>query len=176
MGAMLLWPGAAFAGQREAVILGRAFAYDYNLHTHAGSSLVLAVVYNPHDSDSVASGSRWYDDFQALAGVKIQGMPLKVIRLAYASPSQLQSAVQSQGIDILFICGGLEDSVGTITSTSHSGKVLTVGATDALVRAGLALGVFSDDGQVKILVNLPAAGKEGVSFSSDLLRLAQIIR
>lgn len=171
-----LWPTAARAGEREAVILGRAFAYDYNLKSRAGGALVLGVVFNPQDSNSQSAADAWFESFKALAGVKIQGLPLKVIRVPFSGAAALHASVQNQGIDILFVCDGLESSLSAINGLSHAEKVLTVAATEPMVEQGLALGVFANSGKVEIVVNLPAAGLEGVSFSSDLLRLARIIR
>jgi hypothetical protein len=166
----------AQAGEREAVILGRAFAYDYNLKSRAGEALVLGVAFNPQDSSSQSAADAWFDSFKALAGVKIQGLPLKIIRVPYSNAGALHASVQGQGIDILFVCNGLEAALSAISGLSHAEKVLTVAATQAMVEQGLALGVFENGGKVEIVVNLPAAGKEGVTFSSDLLRLARIIR
>lgn len=171
-----LLPASSRAGEREAVILGRAFAYDYNLKSRAGGALVLGVLFNPQDSNSQAAADAWFTSFKALAGVKIQGLPLKIIRVPFSNVGALHASVESQGIDILFVCDGLEGSVGAINGLSHTEKLLTVAATQPMVEQGLALGVFESGGKVEIVVNLPAAGQEGVSFSSDLLRLARIIR
>jgi hypothetical protein len=175
-GALLLLPSPARAGEREAMILGRAFAYDYNLKSRAGDSLVLGVLFNPQDSSSQAAAETWFKSFKALAGVKIQGLPLKVVRVPFSNAGALHSSIQAQGIDILFVCDGLESQLGAIHGLSHAEKLLTVAATQPMVEQGLALGVFDAGGKVEIVVNLPAAAQEGVSFSSDLLRLARIIR
>jgi hypothetical protein len=55
-------------------------------------------------------------------------------------------------------------------------KVVTVGVSSDEVRAGLSIAVYLQAGKSKILVNLPASRKEGVMFSSDLLRLSEVIQ
>jgi hypothetical protein len=43
-------------------------------------------------------------------------------------------------------------------------------------RRGVALVVTAPEGKPAITVNLPASRLEGVDFSSDLLRLATVVR
>jgi hypothetical protein len=163
----------ASASSRAAVILGRAFAYDYNLKSRAGDDLVLAVLYSPQNPGA-ADG--WVDAFKGLDGVKIQGLSLKVVRVAYNGAAALRTEVTNQGIDILLVCDGLDGAVSAIQGLSRSAHLLTVADKEAFVEQGLSLGVFETDGKTEIVVNLPATGQEGVAFSSDLLRLARIIR
>jgi hypothetical protein len=173
LAALCLMPLSAQASSREAVILGRAFAYDYNLKSRAGDELVLAVLFNPQNA---SAADPWLESFKGLDGVKIQGLTFRVVRLAYTGAAALRTEVASQGIDILLVCDGLDGAVGSIEGLSRSAHLLTVAAKEAFVEQGLSLGVFETGGKTEIVVNLPATSQEGVAFSSDLLRLARIIR
>jgi hypothetical protein len=103
-------------------------------------------------------------------------LPFTVTKLAFDNPAGLKAAVASHGIDILLVCEGLEGDLSAIKEFSHGQKVLTVGSKEPHLSQGLSLGVFFEGDRNSIVVNVKAAGEEGASFSSELLRLAKVIR
>lgn len=164
---------AAHAGEeRKATILARAFSYDYSLKERAGKSVGLAVVHKPGSDNA----DEWVKAFKTLEGVTVQGLPLTVSKVAFEGADKLKAKIASDGLDIIFVCDGLESDLSTIKESVREKHVLSVGATEAMVQQGLTLGVFADGAKTVITVNLSAAGAEGVSFSSELLRLAKVIR
>ena len=174
---LLVIGGAAWAGyDRQAAIIVRALAYDYNLKERAGDSLVIAVLYKEGDGESATMADAWVKAFDSLSGVKVAGLPMSAIKMPFANAASLKAAIASKGIDVLFVSVGLDAEVGAIKDLSHALKVLTVGGKEAFVTQGLTLGVFAAADQSTIEVNLEAAGQENVSFSSDLLKHAKVIR
>lgn len=177
---MCLLPRIARADQvapdKQAVILARALAYDDNLRGRAGDALVVAVVFKPGQGGSESAADAMVRAFKAIEGVKVQNLPLRVVKLAYGGKDSLHSAVSSQGIDALYVCPGLEPDQGGIRDESRRDHVLTIAAREDQLTAGLSLGVFVYDGKTTITVNLPSSKEEGAAFSSELLRLARVIR
>ncbi|HXU74577.1 MAG TPA: YfiR family protein [Polyangia bacterium] len=164
------------APDKQAVILARALAYDDNLRGRAGDTLVVGVIFKPGAGGSESAADGMVRAFKALEGVKVQNLPLRVVKLAYSSKDALHSAVSSQGIDALYVCPGLEGDQGGIRDESHRDHILTIASREDQLSAGLSLGVFTYDGKTTIAVNLPVSKEEGASFSSELLRLARVIR
>ena len=103
-------------------------------------------------------------------------MPLHVVKIAYGGKDALHGAVSSQGIDALYVCPGLEGDQGGIREESRRDHILTIASREDQLTSGLSLGVFVFDGKTTITVNLPASKEEGAAFSSELLRLARVIR
>lgn len=161
---------------RQVLILSRALSYDGNLKQRAGGDLLIAVVgrNGAPASDSIAAAMS--EAFQALANVKVQGMPLRSIRIGYSTPAALESAIVAQGIDVLYICPGLEAELAVITGLCRKKRLLSFGSRVEHVERGLSLGVFTVEGRPTIVVNLAAAREEGAAFASDLLRLARVVR
>lgn len=178
--AVMLLPRIGLADQvapdKQAVILARALAYDDNLHSRAGSTLVVAVVFKPGAGGSESTADTMVRAFKAIEGVKVQNLPLHVIKLAYGGKDALHAAVSSQGIDALYVCPGLDGDQGNIRDESRRDHVLTIASREDQLNSGLSIGVFSVDGKTTITVNLPASKEEGAAFSSELLRLARVIR
>lgn len=161
---------------KQAVILTRAMAYDKDLRARAGSTLVIAIVYRPGAADSESTAADVLRAFKALEGVKVQDLPISVVKLAYTGKDALKSAITAQGIDALYCCPSLEPELGAVREVSHQQHVLTLASKEAFVQAGLSIGVFPKDGKPTILINLAASRDEGASFATELLRLATVLR
>lgn len=154
----------------------RAFSYDYSLKQRAGDAVVLAILYKPGSSSSEAAADTWAKAFKPGDGEKIQGLPFQLVRHGYEGADKLKSFVSEKGVDILVVCDGLEPDLSAIKDFSREKKLLTVATKEPFIQRGLSIGVFVDGDKHAIVVNLPAATQEGVTFSSDLLRLARVIR
>lgn len=179
LASIVMWAGVARADDLElksAPIMARAVAYDYNLKARAGTELVVAVLFKPGDAGSEATADRWLAAFSKLAGVKLQGLPLKAKKLPFTSGTQLSSEGHAQSIDVVLVGDGLDGDVGTISRIAQERQWLSIGTRERHVSSGLALAVFNEGGRNVISVSLPACEKQGVNFASDLLRLARVLR
>ena len=161
---------------KQAVILARALAYDDNLRGRAGDSLVVAVLFKAGAGGSESTADGMVRAFKAIEGVKVQNLPLRVVKLAYTGKDALHGAVTGQGIDAVYVCPGLEGDQGGIRDESRRDHIITIASREEQLNSGLSLGVFSFDGKTTITVNLPSSKDEGAAFSSELLRLARVIR
>jgi hypothetical protein len=161
---------------RQALILTRTLAYDNNLKSRAGDALVVAVVFRRGNPVSEAAAGPIFQGFRALEGVKVQDLPFHAVQLPYVGAAGLKSAVETQGIDVLYICPGLESDIAAIKEVSHHAHILTIGAKEEFVKSGLSLGVFVVDAKNTITVNLAATRDEGAAFAAELLRIGRVIR
>lgn len=161
---------------RQALILTRALSYDNNLRSRAGDTVVVAVLYRSGNGGSEAMADAAFKAFKALENVKIQDLPFRAVKVPFSSKESLKAAIGAQGIDALYACVGLEGDVGAIKEVSHKDHVLSIGAREEFVQGGLSLGVFLTDGKATITVNLQSSRDEGAALSSELLRLARVLR
>lgn len=168
--------GAQVPPEKQAVILARAISYDKELRSRAGSSLVIAVLYKPGAADSESTAAEVLRAFKSMEGIKVQELPLSVVKLPYSGKDALKSAIAAQGIDALYCCPSLDAELSAIREISHQAHVLTLASRQAFIQAGLSIGVFSSDGKPMIMVNLAASREEGAVLATELLRLATVIR
>jgi hypothetical protein len=96
--------------------------------------------------------------------------------LPYPGPDGLRKTIAGAGIDLLYVCDGLDGDIDAVKDITRQSKVLSVAAKREYVEKGLSFGVFEIDGKSTILLNLQASRLEGVSFASDLLRLVTVVR
>jgi len=158
------------------LILTRALAYDGNLKNRAGPELVIAVLGKAGNGASEQAAEAMTKAFKALGSVKVQGLPLKATRIAYAGPSSLTNAIDAQGIDVLYVSSGLDGDLATLLEVARDKQVITMGGKEEYISKGASLGVFTIDAKPTIFVNLTSSKREGAAFGSDLLRLAKVIR
>jgi hypothetical protein len=79
-------------------------------------------------------------------------------------------------VDILYLMPVRALDVEAITTFSRERKLLTLAMEPAYTAQGLSLGLRVHDNRPKFIINLNASEAEGADFSSQLLRLADIIR
>jgi hypothetical protein len=162
--------------ERQVPILTRALAYDENLRERAGDELVVAIVAKAGSKASEQGAEAVSKAFSGLAGIKVQGLPLKSTRLTFTSAAALATAIQNQGVDVLYICPGLESDLPGILEVTKKAHVLSMGSREDHINKGVSLGVFLIAAKPTICVNLAASKAEGAAFGSDLLRLAKVVR
>jgi hypothetical protein len=161
------------APEKRAVILVRALSYDSNLKMRAGNDLVLAVL-TRRPGDACATGMQ--RGFAVLGTPKVVGLPMRFTGLAYTAPEALAGAITQQGIDVLFLCDSLQPDLPAILEVARKHQVLTMGSSEEQVSRGTTLGVVFQEARLSLLVNLSAAKSVGAAFTSDLLRVARVIR
>jgi hypothetical protein len=161
---------------RQVVVVLRALAYDGNLKSRAGDTINIAVMHKKGNSSSEQMADAITQAFNARQSTLVAGLPIMITQIAYSSPDGLKKAIAGSGIDVLYICEGLEDDVDAIKEITRQTRALSVGAKPGYIEKGFSLGVFAMDGKCTILLNLQASRLEGVSFASDLLGLARVIR
>ena len=161
--------------ERQVKTLARALAYDENLPSRAGKSVVLAVLYKFGNPASEKEAAESFAQFAKLESYRLLGLPFHSVKLPFTTAELLDAAVGSQGIVALYVCPGMEDEIANIKRISRKHKTTTIASREEQV-AGLSLGVFSIDRNLTVIVNLPVSREEGARFSSDLLRLAKVIQ
>jgi hypothetical protein len=169
-------PPAGVPVERQVLILTRALAYDENLAQRAGDEFVVAVLSRAASAGADPTADAATTAFKNMAGVKIHGLPVRAIHLSYSGASTLAAAIDGEGIDALYLCPGVDGDVTAVLEVSRRKKVITMASKEQQVNKGAALGVFNVDNKPTIFVNLPGSKAEGAAFTSDLLRLAKVIR
>lgn len=174
------WGGAALVGlrparasaagnDRKAAIIARAISYERTLGTRSGASLRLGIAFAQGNNTSTRDSQAWLDGFASISDVTVNGNAIEVLTLAWGSgvPERL---------DVLLVCDGLQSQSSAIAAFTSSKRILSVGSVREYLDGDCTLGVFDVDGKPRITINLTAAEREKVKFSSRLLKLADVVR
>lgn len=162
--------------ERHATILVKALSYDEKFVERAGKEVVVAILYRAAEAGAADEAEAWRQAFAKLASLRFLGLPFRTLRLPLASPEQLAKGIAQEGVDALFVLGSSKEELGGIQKVARQQKVLTMASREEQVSAGLSLGVFVIDGKTSLLINMTASREEGAVFSSEILKLAKVIR
>jgi hypothetical protein len=166
----------AVSPTRRAIVIARVLAYDGALASRAGGTLVMGVLYKKGNAASEHGADESVKAFKPLESVMVASLPFRALAIPFTGGAALEAVIEKEGVDTLFLCEGLDADIPAIKLVSHKRKVLTLGTQEAQLKAGVALGVVTDNGKLQIVVNLPFSREEGAEFSSDLLRIARVIK
>ncbi len=160
---------------RQALILIRALAYDRNLTSRAGDELVVAVAYKFGDTTSKTAADKVTKAFKATKKLKIQGLPIRVVKVAIGR-DDLEQITADEGVDAIFLCPNMSGELATVTALSQRVGVTTLGASHDYSDRGVAIVVVAKNKKASLVVNLSSAKAEGMNLSSELLELAEVIK
>jgi hypothetical protein len=163
------------SGAKSALTLARALAYDANLRDRAGSTVVLTVLFRADHGASEKEAREVAKVFKSLESVTIAGLPFRVTSVPFVDAHALEASVVENGVDVVYLCPGLEDDLPAIKSVSRKKKILTMAGNEEFARLGASLAVETTD-RPRIVVNLKESREEGALFATGLLRLAKVIR
>lgn len=163
----------ALPAEVEAKLSGSVAAYDRTLHQRAGGKVVIAIVTNPADPDSLRAGSQLQAAFDGVD--TISGLPHEEFVLAYKSAPLLAEACVQRNVSIVFLSTGLDRVILPIVQALESTRVLTIAGSLPYVSNGVVLGFDLVSGRPKLVINLTSARKQGLEFRAELLRLARVI-
>jgi hypothetical protein len=104
----------------------------------------------------------------AVRGENIGGAPLVARRIG--------QPVDAAGCRILFVGNSESSQLPAIVNTIGTAAVLTVSDIPDFVRQGGIIEFIRDGNRVKFEINLAAAQRAGLSLSSDLLKVARVVR
>lgn len=162
---------------REAAILLRVLSYERTFPERVGGNLTVGIVYAQDSATSTTEAAAWKAAFLALADVRVNGMSAATVDLGLGAERTLAS-VEEHDVDLLVVCAGLgDDKWRSVLQAARHQRVLTASASAADARAQrTTLSVVADGNQHRMLVNLNVANEQRIRFSSQLLKLADLIQ
>jgi hypothetical protein len=178
---LVLWSAAAAAQDSAADVrakaLLRAVAYDNALPSRlADRDLVVGVAFDPARPSSVSEKIALVAALKKLGTFTIKTHRFVVVDVALSSGDDVKPALVDARVDVVYVTSELDATVPAIVAASREHGILTATGTVDHVKAGIALGLTVHGGRLKLTVNLPAAKRAQVDFSSQLLAIATVIR
>ena len=117
------------------------------------------------------------DETPALAHLdRIGGRPHQETVVPYAGAQALAQRCRAEKIAVVYFTPGFDDEVDALRQALADDNVLSLAAVSDYVQKGIVLGFELDTGEAQDLINLDQARRQGVNFSSDVLRLMTVYR
>ena len=106
--------------------------------------------------------------FDALEGKQIKGHTLTV--------KSVESAKDLESCQIVFVCASEKNRIAEIIGQLKDSRILTVGEIDGFAAQGGIINFISEHNKVRFEINLDAAKRLGLTISSELLKLARLVK
>jgi len=153
----------------------KILTFDWNLKARVGNEIVVGIVYQSKFRASLNVKDKMMNQATEYAIKKIENIPIRYISVDLDEVN-LVDAISSNKIDIIYVAPVRALGMGIITDLSRTQKILTLTGVPDYVESGISVGIGIRGEKPLIIINLPAAKAEGVDFSSQLLKLAKVIK
>jgi len=109
------------------------------------------------------------------------GTALDTIRNKPVDERKMEVSLLDMNADIrecnmLFIAAPAEKHLERIAALSRGAGMLTIGDTQGFAQRGAMVNFFVENGKIRFEINLEASRRAGLKISSQLLKLARIVR
>lgn len=159
---------------RQADLLVRVAAYDRSLPARAAGTVRVLLLSNPDDADSRGTAAQM--DALLRKNDKIAGLPCEIVGAAFPGATQLATRCKADKLSIVYLAQGLDGSVPEVARALDGVDVLTVGALERYVRAGVVLGFDLVSSKPTLVINLPQSKKQNVAIGAEVLHLMRVIQ
>lgn len=168
--ALVFWLAAGFslapglraqsASQREYEIKA---AYLYNF---------IKYVDWPISKDTVTIGVLGGNPF----GAALAPLNGKIVKGRRIVVKEIASVRDTQNCQIIFVSSSEKQRLQEIFENSKNGHVLTVGEMQGFAQDGGIINFIEENNKVRFEINADAARRTGLSISSELLKLAKLVK
>ncbi len=157
-------------------MLARIMTYDRNLKVRAGDTLVVGILYQGWYAPSLDARNQLGRAIDQSPFKRIRGLPVRYVSIDIGNALPSSNELTSHDIDVLYITPVSGTDIRAIATLCREAGMTSVTGVSEYVEQGVAIGITAGALQPTITVHLPAAKAEGADFSSQLLKLAQVIR
>ncbi|HEY6558867.1 MAG TPA: YfiR family protein [Polyangiaceae bacterium] len=158
----------------QAELISKLAAYDRNFSARARPTAVVLIVSRPGNPRSSLGAAVMKSEFAKLE--RIGGLPHRENVIPFEGAAALAKRCRAEGAAIVYLTPGLEDQVAEIQKALTGLDILSVSGVPESVPEGIVLGFELVSGKPKILLNLPQAKRQNVSFKADVLKLMKVYR
>lgn len=177
----ILLPAASLADEMavpteiQFPLLLKTLTFDRNLKSRVGDEIVIGLVYQSKFKASLNAKEQLTKVAKESSISSIEGIPIRLVAIDLEEAG-LESSLSKKEVDILYVAPLRALEIKAITEVSRAKQITTLTGVPRYVEKGLAVGIGTKEEKPEIIINLPAAKAEGADFSSQLLKLAKIIK
>ncbi len=151
----------------------KVMSFDRRFAGRAGSSLVIAVVYQRGNRASTIAKD---EALQAIAAApRAFGVVRRGVAIDLDAGGNLEARIRHQSADVVYVTPLRSADIGEIASAAQAAGASTWTGVADYMSHGIAVGVRLERDKPRIMINLNAARLQRCDFTSELLKLAQLV-
>jgi hypothetical protein len=157
-------------------IFMKILKYDKNLTAKIGSELVIGLLFQSGFRSSYLAKENFFKAMTDSPIKQFESRPIRCAVMDLDKEIRLEESISRFHVDVLYIAPLRAYDLASLLSIAQSLKLITLTGVPEYVGQGVAVGLQLKGDKPEILIYLAAAKAEGADFSSNLLKLARIIR
>ncbi len=151
----------------------KVMSFDRKFAGRAGSSLVIAVVYQRGNRESTIAKD---EALLAIAATpQAFGVSRRGVAIDLDARGDLAARIRERYADVVYVTPLRSADVRDIASAARGAGATTWTGVAAYMSQGIAVGVKLERDKPRIMINLVAARLQSCDFTSELLKLAQVL-
>jgi hypothetical protein len=158
----------------QVELLVKIAPYDRSLQQRANGGYHVLIVVKADDAAAEAAAGQVERRLEAVP--RLAGLPLQFERLTFTTAAALADRVRERKTAIAYFMPGLTGDMTRIREALAGVSVLSMSTLPEDVALGAVVGFDLVSSKPKLLVNLTQAHRQNVNLSSDVLRIATVLR
>lgn len=126
----------------------------------------------PSYGDTITIGVLGYDPF----GTALAPLNSKVVKGRRLVIRHFDSVREAQQCQIIFVSSSEKQRLQEIFESLRFARVLTVGETQGFADGGGIINFIEENNKIRFEINAEAARRTGLNISSELLKLARLVK
>lgn len=151
----------------------KVMTFDRRFAGRTGSSLVIAVVYQRGNRASTVAKD---EALKVIAGApRAFGVVRRGVAIDLDARGDLEARLRHQSADVVYVTPLRSADVRDVAAAARDAGASTWTGVAEYMSQGIAVGVRLERDKPRIMINLEAARLQKCDFTSELLKLAQLV-
>lgn len=160
----------------QVSLFTKILSFERITRSKVSNELVVLVLYQKNFRNSLNAKNAVEKQLDGKSLSEFSGASAKVLTFALDSDSDLRQFLSRNKVNFIYVAPLRAYDIDNIISISRSKKILTGSGVAEYVNNGLSIGIGVRSEKPEIIINLTAAKLEGAELSSQLLKMARIIK
>jgi hypothetical protein len=155
-------------------LLLKIITFDKEFHNKFENKVVIGILYQENFRTSEEMKNELVKIIKE-RNYSVEGKKVEYVLLDISNNNDIYGIINNSNINIIYVLTLKGVNVEDITRVTKKEKILTYAAMPQYVQKGIAVGIDTKGGKPLIVINLKSAKQEGAEFTSQLLKLSEII-
>ena len=153
----------------------KVMTFDRNLEKRSGGELVVGVLFQSRFRRSLSVKNEFFGCLEKMPRDTLGQLPVKFEAIDLSETADWQAEASARHVNVLYLAPLRAIDVKEIFHVSQSRRWVTWTGVIEYVDAGCSFGIVLKGDRSSIKINLAASRSEGMDFSSQLLKLVQVV-
>jgi hypothetical protein len=160
---------------QQLPLLVKVLLFDKQVHEEK-SEYVIGIIFQHSVEESKAMNTDILMLNDSLQLTLSNGVPVRFVPINIDEVNKWKHEVYDRGVSAFIVTPLQKNHLSAIADYCREHRIISMSTVPEFVDEGLAYGLSQSNGRRVILINLPESVSQGAQFSSQILRIAKVLR